>query len=46
VIVLLFWAFLVALMVLAGGEINAAVHRALVTRRGGREDLVESPHNE
>jgi membrane protein len=45
VIVLLFWAFLVALMVLVGGEINAAVHRALVARKRGREDLVESHHN-
>ena len=32
VIVLLFWAFLIGLMVLVGGEINAAV-RASVTRR-------------
>jgi membrane protein len=46
VIVLLFWAFLVALVVLVGGEINAAVHRAIVTRKGRRDDLVESQHDE
>ena len=46
VIVLLFWAFLIALMVLVGGEMNAAVHRALVARKGRQEDLVESRHDE
>ncbi len=46
VIVLLFWAFLIALVVLAGGEINAAVHRALVARKGRTGDLVESQHDE
>jgi len=45
VIVLLFWAFLVALMVLAGGEINAAVHAA-VERRRARGDLLESRDHE
>jgi membrane protein len=45
VIVLLFWAFLTALMVLVGGEINAATHRALEKRGGATGDLVESPHD-
>ena len=35
-IVLLFWAFLIGLMMLVGGEINAAVHRAGGGAREGR----------
>jgi membrane protein len=42
VIVLLFWAFLGALMVLVGVEINAAIRRAVVARREAKERLVES----
>lgn len=40
VIVLLFWAFLIGLMVLFAGEINAAVLRAVAarSRRGGVQD--------
>lgn len=56
VIVLLFWAFLGALMMLVGSEINAAIRRAVIARHpgdrtgangqdaGGR--LVESPNHE
>jgi membrane protein len=43
VIVLLFWAFLGALMVLVGVEINAAIRRAVVGRQETGERLVESP---
>lgn len=46
VIVLLFWAFLIALMVLVGGEMNAAVDRAIVARKGRPGELVESQHDE
>ena len=46
VIVLLFWAFLIALMVLVGGEINAVVHKAVVARRATRDDLIESQNDE
>lgn len=52
-IVLLFWAFLIGLMVLVGGEINAAIHRAVEARREAEEArreaaeaLVESGHDE
>ena len=45
-IVLLFWAFLVGLMVLAGGEINGVIHRAAARRSSGSGGLVESPHDE
>ena len=45
-IVLLFWAFLIGLMILIGGEINAAVHRAVVGRKGASGGLVESPQDE
>jgi membrane protein len=45
-IVLLFWAFLIGLMILVGGEINAAVHRAVVGEKSGSGGLVESPHDE
>jgi membrane protein len=46
VIVLLFWAFLIALVVLVGGEMNAAVHRALVARKARPGELVESEDDE
>lgn len=46
VIVLLFWAFLIALMVLVGGEMNAAVHRAIVVRKERPSELVESQDND
>lgn len=52
VIVLLFWAFLIALMVLTGGEINAALRKAVEgkSHRGAEEatgeGLVESVHDE
>ena len=52
VIVLLFWAFMIGLMVLAGGEINAAVRSAVARRARSRaaedagEGLVESPDDE
>ena len=51
-IVLLFWAFMIGLMVLAGGEINAAVRNAVARRELSRatedagEGLVESPDDE
>jgi membrane protein len=51
-IVLLFWAFLIGLMVLAGGEINATVRSAVAGRRhsgvapDAAEGLVESPDDE
>ncbi len=45
-IVLLFWAFLIGLMVLIGGEINAAVKRSVESRQGGNGCLVESGHDE
>lgn len=45
-IVLLFWAFLVGLMILFGGEINAAVRRAVDHNRAGAGGLVESLHDE
>ncbi|MBC7293166.1 MAG: YihY/virulence factor BrkB family protein, partial [Thermoleophilia bacterium] len=43
-IVLLFWAFLIGLMILFGGEINAAVLRASMRKR--EVGLVESTDNE
>ncbi len=52
VIVLLFWAFLIGLMVLIGGEINAAVRSAVEGReaksapQGTSEGLVESADDE
>jgi membrane protein len=46
VIVLLFWAFLIALMVLVGGEINAAVRRTVVAGGETLGDLVESHHDD
>ncbi|MBN1632047.1 MAG: YihY/virulence factor BrkB family protein [Thermoleophilia bacterium] len=54
-IVLLFWAFLMGLMVLAGGEINAAVRSAVAARsaaadtgaeKSAGEGLVESADDE
>jgi membrane protein len=45
-IVLLFWAFLSGLMVLIGGEVNAAVRRFVDDGRGGSRGLVESSHDE
>jgi membrane protein len=45
-IVLLFWAFVTGLMVLIGGEINAAVRRAVDHGKEGAGGLVESPHDE
>jgi membrane protein len=44
-IVLLFWAFLIGLMVLIGGEINAAIHRAVMARQSAAEGLVESKND-
>lgn len=38
-IVLLFWAFLIGLMILVGGEINAAVRRAVLRREENRKAL-------
>jgi uncharacterized BrkB/YihY/UPF0761 family membrane protein len=46
VIVLLFWAFLIALMVLVGVEINAAALRGVEARRGRKDYLVESQHDD
>jgi membrane protein len=46
VIVLLFWAFLVGLMMLVGGEINGAVFRAVAGRRAASGGLVESGHDD
>jgi membrane protein len=43
VIVLLFWAFLGALMVLVGVEINAVIRRSVMRRQEAEERLVESP---
>lgn len=52
-IVLLFWAFLIGLMVLVGGEINAAVRRSVEGRQDAAgadpaagEPLLESEHHE
>jgi membrane protein len=45
-IVLLFWAFLIGFMVLAGGEINAAIHRWVLRRRDKSGGLVESPYDD
>ena len=45
-IVLLFWAFLIGLMVLFGGEINAAVRRAVDHRKERAGRLLESAHDE
>jgi uncharacterized BrkB/YihY/UPF0761 family membrane protein len=45
-IVLLFWAFVTGLMVLIGGEINAAVRRVVDHGKEGAGGLVESPHDE
>jgi membrane protein len=42
VIVLLFWAFLGALMVLVGVEINAVILRSVAARREAKARLVES----
>ncbi len=46
VIILLFWAFLGALMLLVGAEINAAVRRAVLQRATAADRLLESPHDE
>lgn len=54
-IVLLFWAFIIGLMILFGGEINAAVKRTVDHHREARlpvnpesvqDGLLESPHDE
>jgi len=45
-IVLLFWAFLIGLMILVGGEINAAVRRTVVRREQTRRGLLESTDND
>lgn len=41
-IVLLFWAFLIGLMVLVGGEINAAIQREVEAGREASRALIES----
>jgi membrane protein len=45
-IVLLFWAFLIGLMVLIGGEINGVIHRSTAKTRSDGERLVESEDDE
>jgi membrane protein len=45
-IVLLFWAFLIGFVVLAGGEINAAIYRSVARRREDTGGLVESPYDD
>jgi membrane protein len=45
-LVLLFWAFLIGFMILAGGEINAAIHRWVLRRREEDGGLVESPYDD
>jgi membrane protein len=46
VIVLLFWAFLIALMMLVGGQMNAVIHKVVLDKKAAEGDLVESKDNE
>jgi membrane protein len=46
VIVLVFWAFVIAFMVLAGGQINAVIHQAVLAKREVASELVESADDE
>ncbi len=45
-IVLLFWAFLIGLMILVGGEINGVIHRSVKEKGSGDRALVESADDE